>query len=140
MWGGLAGVSAGGSLTVTCDHRSGVALDLTLEGFTSAGAPPVDGTWAYTLVDGVGDFTFAAVLDVPGDDSESPATGPARTRWTAEGGRSDVLLTGAGLGDATLAWSQCWNAAMTMTWQADSLGLTDAIGAEIDCPYGSFGL
>ena len=62
-----------------------------------------------------------------------------RTRWNVGlGGRADALVTGGSLGDTVERWSQCWDAAVYLVYEADDQGFVTPVGAEGDCSFPSF--
>jgi len=138
-WGRLWGQDTAGELVVDYDNRDGVDLLVQLAGVRTGGTIPWDASYAYRFVDEAGDFQYLTTYDLPDDGSNDPAAVRVRTRWLPTvGGRSDAVLTGGGLADRTMSWTQCWGVDLTLSYQHDSLGVTEDLGDPASCAWGDF--
>lgn len=135
-WASWCGLDESGLVTVDYDNRDGVDLLVLVEHLSLDGAEPTDWTYAYTRTDTLGDFQYRTVSDLAEDGSDELATVTVRDRWIpGTGGRSDAQVTGGGFGDTLWQWSQCWGATGRLTFQTDSLALTETVGNEADCVF-----
>ncbi len=133
----LLGDSTRGTLTVDYDNRVGVDLLVDIVGVTDGIEPPLTARYAYSLVAGEGDFQY----DTSGDlDEDGVAEDYSiRTRWVVGGGgRADAVVTGGSLGATVERWSQCWDGAVDLVYEADDLGWFAGSGDESACLYPAF--
>ena len=105
-----------------------------------SGTPEVwDASYAYRYAGDEGDFQYRTTYDFVDDGSDDLATVTVRTRWIHDaGGRSDATLTGGGLADRVVLWSQCWGGDLGMTYQHDSYAITEDLGDVGACAYDDF--
>lgn len=138
-YGAFCAVDTAGRLEVDYDNRVGVDLLVDLDALRTEGPDVWDAAYAYRYVDGEGDFQYRTSYDLPDDGTDEPATVSVRTRWAEDGGgRADAVLTGGGLADRTMEWTQCWGADLDLTYQHDSLGVTPDEGDAAACRFGDF--
>ncbi len=125
-----------GSLEVDYDLREGRDLLVGVNDAAADGAVPTSYTYAYRAVEDDGDFQFRTKSDLDWDSSDALADVTVRTRWVkGSGGRADATVTGGGLGAEILYWSQCWADDLSLTYEHDSAGYTEELGAESACQY-----
>ncbi len=134
----VAGGPARGTLAVDYDNRAGIDLLVDIDGVTAGVEPPLTARYAFRLVEGEGDFQYTFSGDTDGDGLAEDYS--IRTRWIeGVGGRSDAIVTGGSLGPYVERWSQCWNGAVDLVYEVDSLGLRIPVGEESACVYAEFG-
>lgn len=132
-----AGDPARGTVEVDYDNREGVDLLVFIDGVTDGTAAPVSADYAYRALDGEGDFQYVTPWDIDSDRVFEDVS--VRTRWMlGDGGRSDAVLSGGSFGAYVMRWSQCWDRGDGLVYQADDLGLVEALGAESDCRFPTF--
>ncbi len=133
--GGLAA----GRLDVTYDNRDGVDLLVVEQGLTAdpATSPPSDGTYAYALTTGIGDFQYRATIPEPGSPDLAVAA-EVHARWIDNvGGRADAWLDGGDLVTEDV-WTQCWDGTGTLLYASDTEGLVDVVtgdGGSAACAF-----
>lgn len=131
------GEPARGTLVVDYDNRAGIDLLVDIQGVTDGTTAPLTALYAYRLAEGEGDFQYTFSADVNDDGLVEDCA--IRTRWNVGlGGRADALVTGGSLGDTVERWSQCWDAAVYLVYEADDQGFVTPVGAEGDCSFPSF--
>lgn len=134
------GLDESGSLTVDYDNREGIDLVVAIEGYSAGGVAVPDRSYAYLRTAELGDFQFRTDADLDWDESAELASVTVRDRWIpGAGGRSDAVVTGGGLGEQELVWSQCWDAGGLLRYSADNLGITPEVGMLADCPLAEVG-
>lgn len=134
------GLDESGILQVDYDNREGIDLIVAIQDYSANGIVHPDRTYAYRRTAELGDFQFRTDADLEWDESDELASVTVRDRWVpGSGGRSDAVVTGGGLGEQELVWTQCWDAGGQLTYSADNLGITPEIGAEGGCSLSEVG-
>ncbi len=131
--GSITVESAWGTAVVDYDLRAGREIDLSA---SQDGEEVVQWSWVEDD-DGGATLDYAQAGDLVGDllgeeDEELSAT----SAWLASGaGRGVARLTGGDLGGSSVELVQCWDEQGAITWSWDSMGWTEELGAESDCPF-----
>ena len=139
-YAGWCDIDEAGTLTAEYDNRDGIDLVVWITGYSQGGAAVPDRAYAYSRTDQAGDFQFRTQTDLDWDESRELASVTVRDRWVpGSGGRSDAVVTGGGLGDSELVWSQCWDAGGFLTYSGDNLGLLEQLGDPATCMFADEG-
>lgn len=134
------GLDESGTVSVDYDNREGIDVTVGIEGYSADGVGYPDRAYAYRRSPELGDFQFRTDADLDWDESDELASVTVRDRWVPEnGGRSDAVVTGGGLGEDELVWSQCWDAGGGLSYNGDNLGITQEVGTIDACGFADVG-
>ena len=123
-----------GSVLVTYDLGARV-VTMHAEGVDALGNPSSFDYHYQEGEDRSGDFQFAIDADM-GSDGSASEQALIRSRWLADGqGRSDAMLSGGDLGDASVTATECWDDRFRRVYYADSAEWMPAEGELSSCAH-----